>query len=116
VRIAGERATKQMALFQQPVETMVVGVAKLSLFLPACHSLKEKRQVLRKVKDRTLNRFKLYLAEVGAQDLWQRAELGLALAGNDRRVLQSLIDQVFDFVNSFGELQILDQWSELVNY
>jgi uncharacterized protein YlxP (DUF503 family) len=95
---------------------MVVGVAKIILYLPACHSLKEKRKVLRKLKDRTLSKFKVQIAEVDENDKWQKAELGFAVVGNDRRVLQSVIDRVFNFVEEFGEVQIIDQWSEVINY
>ena len=95
---------------------MVVGIAKIKLYLPGCHSLKDKRRVLRKIKDRALAKLSVQIAEVGEQDVWQSAELGFSLVGNDRRVIQSLIDKVFDFIASNGEIQIVDQWSEIENY
>jgi uncharacterized protein YlxP (DUF503 family) len=95
---------------------MVVGIGKIDLYLPACHSLKEKRRVLRKLKDRTSNRFKIQLAEVDDQDAWQSAKLGFSLVGNDRRVIQSVMDKVFNFVTECADVQIVDQWSEVGNY
>jgi uncharacterized protein YlxP (DUF503 family) len=95
---------------------MVVGIAKIALYLPGCHSLKEKRKVLRKIKDRTLSKMSVQIAEVGEQDIWQKAELGFSLVGNDNRVIQSLIDKVFDFVAGCAEAQITDTWSEIENY
>lgn len=95
---------------------MVVGVAKIKLYLPGCHSLKDKRQVLRKIKDRALAKMSVRIAEVAEQDVWQSSELGFSLVGNDRRVIQSIIDKVFSFIEGFGEVQIVDQMSEVMNY
>jgi uncharacterized protein YlxP (DUF503 family) len=95
---------------------MIVGIAKIKLYLPSCHSLKEKRRVLRKIKDRAQSKLSVQIVEVGNQDVWQSSEMGFSLVGNDNRVIQSLIDKVFDFIASNGEIQIVDQWSEVENY
>jgi len=95
---------------------MVVGVAKIKLYLPGCHSLKDKRQVLRKIKDRTLAKMSVQIAEVAEQDVWQSSELGFSLVGNDGRVIQSIMDKIFSFIEGFGEVQIVDQMSEVMNY
>ena len=63
---------------------MVVGVLRLTLFLPENHSLKGKRQVLRSIKDRVRNKFNVSIAESDGHDMWQRAELGICQVGNDR--------------------------------
>lgn len=55
---------------------MVVGLLSIELHLPASHSLKDKRMVLRSVKDR-LRKFNVAVAEVDHHDLWQRAGLGV---------------------------------------
>ena len=55
---------------------MIVGLLSVELHLPGAHSLKEKRMVLRSVKDR-LKKFNVAVAEVDHQDLWQRASLGV---------------------------------------
>ena len=95
---------------------MVVGIAKIKLYLPGCHSLKDKRQVLRKIKDRAQAKLSVQIAEVDNQDVWQSSELGFSLVGNDHRVIQSLMDKVFGFIEGFGDVQIVDQWSEIENY
>lgn len=95
---------------------MIVGVGKAKLYLPTCHSLKEKRSVLRKLKDRTFNRFKIQVSEVGNHDFWQTALVGFSLVGNKHTKVQSLVDRVFDFLNDFHEVQIEDQSSEIIHY
>lgn len=55
---------------------MVVGLLTVELHFPGAHSLKEKRMVLRGVKDR-VRKFNISVAEVDHHDLWQRATLGI---------------------------------------
>lgn len=83
---------------------MTVGIARLTLFLPEAHSLKEKRMVLRRVKDRAQQKFNLSIAEVGDNDLWQRAVLGIAVVGNGRRFVESALDEVIRFVRDEAEV------------
>lgn len=55
---------------------MVVALLSVELFLPGSQSLKDKRMVLRRLKDR-LGKFNVAVSEVAHQDLWQRAGLGI---------------------------------------
>jgi uncharacterized protein YlxP (DUF503 family) len=82
---------------------MYVGVAKLSLAVPNAHSLKEKRMVIRRVKDRVRERIGVAINEVGELDVWQRAELGVAIPSADRGKALELIDQVVrEVMNASG--------------
>ena len=93
---------------------MTVGIARLTLFLPASHSLKEKRMVLRRVRDRTTQKFNVSLAEVGDNDQWQRAQIGLAVVGNERRFVESALDEVVRFVR--GEAEVVNAEKELQTF
>jgi uncharacterized protein YlxP (DUF503 family) len=88
---------------------MVVGTLKLTLAVFEAASLKDKRRVVRSLKDRLGNRFNVSVAEVGALDQRQRAELGVALVANDRRFVESCLDKVVDHVR-------LDRAASLVDY
>ena len=83
---------------------MTVGIARVTLFLGEAHSLKEKRMVLRRVKDRAQQKFSLAIAEVGDNDLWQRAVLGLAVVGSGRRFTESALDEVVRFIRDEAEV------------
>ena len=83
---------------------MTVGIARLTLFLPDSHSLKEKRMVLRRVKDRAQQKFNVAIAEVEENDVWQRAVIGLAVIGNDGRFVESALDEVVRFVQGQAEV------------
>jgi uncharacterized protein YlxP (DUF503 family) len=82
-------------------------MAKLSLVLDGSHSLKEKRMVLRRIKDRVRERAHVHLSEVGEQDIWQRAELGCAVASSDRTKALEVIDEVVRVAMSAGGAQIV---------
>jgi uncharacterized protein YlxP (DUF503 family) len=83
---------------------VTVGIARLTLFIPGSHSLKDKRMVLRRVKDRTRQKFNVAIAEVEENDVWQRAVLGLAVVGNEVRFVESQLDEVVRFVQGQAEV------------
>jgi len=69
---------------------MVVGLLSVELYIPHAHSLKDKRMVLRSIKDR-LKKFNVAVAEVEHQDVWQRAGLGIvAISTSTEHVDQEL--------------------------
>jgi uncharacterized protein YlxP (DUF503 family) len=82
---------------------VTVGIARVTLFLPACHSLKEKRMVLRRVKAKLRDKLNAAVAEVGDNDLWQRAALGVTVVGNERTFTESALDEAIRFIA--GELR-----------
>ena len=93
---------------------MTVGIARLTLYLPQSHSLKEKRMVLRRVKDRLQQKFNVAVAEVEDNDVWQRAVIGLAVVGNDRRFVESALDEVIRFVR--GQAEVTNAERELQTF
>ncbi len=78
---------------------MTVGLLTLELFLPASGSLKEKRQVIQGLLRRLRNRQNVAAAEVGYQDLWQRATVAFVSVGAS----QTILDQIFDAVVAEAE-------------
>lgn len=76
--------------------------------IPGCASLKEKRSVVRSLKDRLRSRFHLSVAETGEQDVLTRAELSVALAASDRRVAESVLDRADRMVHETGRALVLD--------
>ena len=86
---------------------MYVGMAKLTLVIDESHSLKEKRMVLRRIKDRVRERLHINLNEVGELDVWQKAELGCAVASGDRNKALELIDDVVRVAMAAGGAEIV---------
>ncbi len=63
---------------------MVIALLSLELYVPGSQSLKEKRMVLRRIKDR-ISKFNVAVSEVEHQDLWQRAGLAVVTVSTDER-------------------------------
>jgi uncharacterized protein len=84
-------------------------MARISLALADAHSLKEKRMVIRRIKDRVRERLGVFVSEVGSaevKDAWQRSELGVAVASGDRQKALALIDEVIRVAMSAGGAEI----------
>ena len=75
-----------------------VGAALVELHIHGSQSLKTRRGVVRKIVQRVRNRFNLSVAEVGGQDTWQRAVLGIAAAGSDRVSVRRVLEKAADFI------------------
>lgn len=85
---------------------MVIGVLKLNLLLPENHSLKGKRGVLKRIQARVANQFNVSVTECGAQDLWQSAVLGFALAGSSRPIIEATLNKIVEFVDNLGLAEV----------
>jgi uncharacterized protein len=79
----------------------------VDLRLPAAHSLKDKRAVIRTILDGARRRHQVAAAETGDQDKWQRAELAFAATSGSRRQLDEVVDALERFVWSFPEVEVL---------
>lgn len=86
---------------------MIVGLCTVELFLPESHSLKEKRQVLASLKDRLHEKFNVSVAEVGDQELWQKAVLGMALVANEQQHVNRILDQGLNLIRSVPSVDLL---------
>jgi uncharacterized protein YlxP (DUF503 family) len=78
------------------------------LHLPACQSLKDKRTIVKSLKDRLHNRFNVSVAETGHHDLWQRAELTAAVVGSDRVHAESVLREVDNLIAGADGARIVD--------
>jgi uncharacterized protein YlxP (DUF503 family) len=77
---------------------MIVGAALVELHVHGSQSLKEKRGVVRSITQRVRNRFHVAVAEVGGQDTWQRALLGLAATGSDARQVRQVLERAVAYI------------------
>lgn len=83
---------------------MVVGILRLGFYIHGAASLKDKRQVVRKVTDRLRGRFNVSVAEVGDNDIWQRALLGICAVANDRGFVNEVLDKCTRDAGAIAEI------------
>jgi hypothetical protein len=71
-----------------------VAVMHFDIAIPGARSLKDRRQVVKSLRDRIISRFNVACADVSGSESWGRASLGLSAVSNDRAFLQSLLDEI----------------------
>ncbi len=94
---------------------MVVGTLKLSLYIHDNQSLKEKRSTVKSVVAKVQKRFNVSISEVGSNDKWQMVELGISTVGNDRRFVNSALDNILSYLDSLYLGEIIDSSIEMFN-
>ena len=95
---------------------MFVGVARVSLDIPASGSLKAKRQVVRRVTDRVKAKFNVAVAEVDENDLWQRAVIALSVVSNDKAHCNEQLDKIIHFIEEMYVAPLLGREIEILAF
>ena len=86
---------------------MVVGILQIELYMEGNRSLKDKRQTLKSLIHRAKSRY---------NDLWQKATIGICFVSNEKRHVNSQLDQVADFIDSTGIVQMGNKELEILNF
>lgn len=87
---------------------MIVAVLTVDLYLPGSASLKDKRAILRKLKDRLAHKFNISIAEVDYQDKWQRARLGIAQVSNDYKLLEKSMNTILNVIDENDGSEVME--------
>ena len=87
---------------------MTVGVLIIDIMIRSSASLKEKRYVLKSIKDKLKHKFNVSVAELDFQDKWQRSELGIALISNEYSHVENSLQKVFRFLDESDEYEIIN--------
>jgi uncharacterized protein len=72
---------------------VVIALLTLDIHIPHAHSLKEKRTVVRSLKDRLRTKFNVAVSEVDHQDLWQRSQVSVVTVGSDEKFLHKVLEE-----------------------
>jgi len=94
---------------------MVVGALKIEFRIHDNHSLKGKRKIVRSMVDKVKHKFNVAVAEVGSNDKWQIIEIGVSTVSNDRRHVDSSLNNVLAFLESLYLAEIVDSEVEILN-
>jgi uncharacterized protein len=94
---------------------MSVGILKLTLHLPNCHSLKEKRRLVKPILARLHKEFNISVVEYGQQDAWQSCELLIACAASPGNHAENILTQVVRFYEShWPDLPLTSETIEII--
>ena len=94
---------------------MVVGTLKIEFLIHDNQSLKGKRKIVRSMVDKVKHKFNVAVAEIGSNDKWQVIELGISTVGNDRRHIDSSLNNVLAFLESLYLAEIVQSEMEILS-
>ena len=95
---------------------MTVGSSTIELRIPGSDSLKAKRRVVKSIKERVQNQFRVAIAEVDRLDDWQRATLGVACVSNDSRLADATLSKVVNWIEASGDVLVVDYEIDLATH
>jgi uncharacterized protein len=87
---------------------MTIGVLQIEISVTDAMSLKDKRRVVKSIKDRIAQGHNVSIAEVGALDEHRRCILGMAMVGNDKRYVEGGLSKLVDFVRLVPQVSLID--------
>ena len=93
---------------------MIVGVLQMELSIGDAMSLKDKRRVVKSLKDRIAHRHNVSIAEVAALDQHRVAILGIAMVANDRKYVEGALSKIVDFVRTVPQADLVDYQIDLM--
>lgn len=94
---------------------MIVGICKIEMRLFEIGSLKEKRMVIKSILGKTNARFNATLAETGDNDLWNKAEIGIACISTSVRHANEVMDKITHFIDNDGRVEIVARETEYIS-
>jgi hypothetical protein len=94
---------------------VVIGVGLITFRLHECHSLKEKRRIVKAIVAQLRNHFNASVAEVADNDVHQQAVIGFAMVGNDKALMNSKVDKAFNLADELGLAELIDTEMELIS-
>lgn len=95
---------------------MHVGLLRVTLHIPAAHSLKDRRAVVRRAVERTRARFNVSVAEVGDSNHWQRAQIAVTAVSGDKALLEELLSKCTSTIANAGDAMVTRRELELLSY
>ncbi|MCF6159170.1 MAG: DUF503 domain-containing protein [wastewater metagenome] len=92
----------------------VIGILHIRLVIRSAMTLKDKRRIIKSIKDRIKNNFNVSIAEIGFLDHCQYAKLGIAMVGNDNRYINSVLTKLIHIIRCVPSVMLTDYKLEFI--
>ena len=93
---------------------MVVGVCRLILSIDDAFSIKEKRNIVKSIIARLKSKYNASVAEVGLNDKWKSAVIGIACVSNETSHVVGMLKNMVNFVDNDGRAALVDYTTEII--
>lgn len=95
---------------------MVVGICKLDIhILNSPQNLKDKRRIIKGLKDKIANKFNVSVSEIDNHDLWHRSSIGIASVSNIKKVAEEIIYKIIYLIEKEPDIEITEKLIEFIN-
>ena len=91
-----------------------IAILRIDFHIPEAQSLKDKRMVIKSLKDRIHREFNVSIAELDALDKWQVGTLGCAMIGNDNRYMNQCLEHIVSSIERHNGIQICEHQIEFI--
>lgn len=96
---------------------MIIGVLKVEIYMEGNRSLKEKRQIIKKLLGRIRSKFvNISVSEVDSLNLWKNSTLGFSFVSNDTPLVNSVLDQLQLFIKDNGYCRIVSSEIDIIHF
>ncbi|MFQ5906759.1 MAG: DUF503 domain-containing protein [bacterium] len=92
---------------------MIVGTCLLDLRIPCCRSLKDKRQILKALKESIRRKYNISVVEIDHHDVWQRALIGIAAVSPNTKCANRVISKVVNAIEANTRVEVIDYQFEI---
>ncbi|KAA3658194.1 MAG: DUF503 domain-containing protein [Calditrichaeota bacterium] len=92
---------------------MLVAICQIELMIFDSHSLKDKRSVIKSLKDRISQKFNISIAEVAEHDNQRKCTFGIAIVSNEKRHLEKTYTNILNLIGQNQRVEIINQVFEL---
>jgi uncharacterized protein YlxP (DUF503 family) len=110
----GTAVPRGCATFAGAIMAAVVGVLQFTLLIRGSFSLKDKRRVLRGIKDRMSHHYNISIAEVDSQDIRNQAVMAIAMVGSDHKYVETALNKIVDQLRIHREAELTDHYLEML--
>ncbi|UCD37467.1 MAG: DUF503 domain-containing protein [Fidelibacterota bacterium] len=93
---------------------MHIALLRAVISIPEAHSLKDKRRVIKSLKDRTVNHMNVSVAEVGQQEVWNRAELAFVTVAAEKKVVEKRLSAIMERLESNHDWILMEVGTEFL--
>ena len=93
---------------------MVVGILSIKVVMRSSRSLKDKRRIIKSLKDRIRNKFNVSVSEIEDQDNHKCSKIGVAMVGTDRQYVNSALSSLINFFRFFPQIELIDYDLDLI--
>ncbi len=86
---------------------MIIGILTIEIMIFHSNSLKEKRMLIKSIKDKIKNKYNIAIAELEYLDKWQRSKIGIVTIGNENSHIENSLQKIFNYLDNWNEFEII---------